>query len=78
MLILLLLNQMNRYMDLFEKVANDPNNYISNPVVREFIPVQAANAGVQVYAQTFRLGQVWVFIRPSGAIFDAGVNKVPR
>ena len=66
-----------RYISLFEKVANNPENLISQPVLREFIPIQAYNAGVQVYAQTFNLGQVWTFVR-NGIIYDAGVNIVPR
>ena len=37
----------------------------------------AYNNGVQVYAQTFNLGQIWVFVR-NGSISDAGVNQTPR
>ena len=66
-----------RYLDLFESVANDPNNLVAEPVIREFITIDAYNNGVQVYAQTFNSGQIWVFVR-NGSISDAGVNQTPR
>lgn len=63
----------NRYLNLFEKVANNINNL--NPTI---LNTQAAQNGVQAYTQTFRNGQqVWVHAR-HGRIFDAGVNLIPR
>ena len=63
----------NRYIKLFESVANNPKNL--NPSI---LDAQAAKNGVQAYTQTFRNGkQIWVHTR-NGRIFDAGVNIIPR
>ena len=64
----------SRFLKLFEKVANNPNNLNSN-VLTNF---QRNTGGFQGFARTFRNGrQVWVQVR-NGKIFNAGVNKIPK
>lgn len=63
-----------RYINLFEKVANNPANL--NPNVLS--PAQQTINGIQGFSQTFRNGsQVWTHTF-NGKIFDAGVNIVPK
>lgn len=64
----------SRYLNLFEKVANNPKNLNPN-VLSNY---QRTTGGFQGYSQTFRNGQqVWVHSR-DGRIFDAGVNLIPK
>ncbi len=59
-----------RYARLFEQVASNPANRLSDAP----LPQASAAAGVQAYAQIQRNGkQVWVYIR-DGRILNAGVN----
>jgi RHS repeat-associated protein len=60
-----------RFMRLFEAVAASPGNRRPNFP----LPPGATQAGVEVYTQTFRNGEVWVFVR-NGQIINAGVNRV--
>jgi len=63
----------NRYLKIFEHVANNPQN-----LNMKTLKPSAIENGVTGYTQTFRNGkQVWVHGR-NGRIFDAGVNNIPR
>lgn len=62
----------NRYIKLFESVANNPSNLNQN-----ILAPNAIKNGVQGFTQTFKNGQIWVHTR-NGKIFDAGVNLIPR
>lgn len=61
-----------RYINLFEKVGNNPAN-----LNQSILAPNAIQNGVQGFTQNFRNGQVWVHAR-DGKIFDAGVNLTPR
>lgn len=64
----------NRYVSLFENVANNSANLDPN-VLNNF---QRSVGGYQGYSQTFRNGgQVWTQTF-NGKIFDAGVNIIPK
>ncbi len=64
----------NRYIELFEKVANEVNNLNPN-VLSNY---QRTSGGYEGYAKTFRNGQqVWVQTF-NGKIINAGVNIVPK
>lgn len=71
------LTSQSRYLNLFENVANNTDNLRANAVSAGLIPQVAADAGVQVYTQTFKNGQVWVFVK-DGRIHDAGVNSTAK
>ncbi len=62
-----------RFINLFERVANNPNNQNPN-VLSNF---QRTNTTVQGFSQNFRNGQVWAQAG-NGRIFNAGVNRIPR
>ncbi len=62
-----------RFINLFERVANNPDNLNPN-VLNNF---QRANQGFQGFSQTFRNGQVWTQTF-GGQIINAGVNRTPR
>jgi hypothetical protein len=63
----------NKYIEIFESVANKPQNL--NPKI---LNLEAAKNGVQAFTQTCSNGkQVWVFVR-DGKIFDAGINIIPK
>jgi hypothetical protein len=63
----------NRYIKLFESVANNPAN-----LNQGILDAKAIQNGVQGFTQTFQNGkQIWVHTR-NGKIFDAGVNLIPR
>lgn len=62
----------NRYIKLFESVANNPAN-----LNQSILAPNAIKNGVQGFTQTFKNGQIWVHTR-NGKIFDAGVNLIPR
>jgi hypothetical protein len=62
----------NRYIKLFESVANNPAN-----LNQSILAPNAIKNGVQGFTQTFQNGQIWVHTR-NGKIFDAGVNLIPR
>lgn len=64
----------NRFIQLFEEVANNVENYNPN-VLSNY---QRTTGGFQGYSQTYRNGyQIWVQTR-NGKIFDAGVNIIPK
>ena len=58
-----------RFAQLFEAVASNPANF--RPGFP--LPPAAQAAGVQVFTQVFRNGQVWVYVQ-GGEILDAGMN----
>lgn len=63
-----------RYINLFEKVANNPANLNPN-VLTNF---QRTSGGFHGYSQTFRNGkQVWSQTL-NGKIINAGVNTIPK
>ncbi|XTB52970.1 hypothetical protein LDK11_12260 [Fusobacterium nucleatum] len=63
-----------RYINLFEKIGNDPSNINPN-ILSTF---QQQNKDFQGYSKTFRNGkQVWVQTI-NGKIINAGVNKEPK
>jgi hypothetical protein len=64
----------NRYIDLFEEVANNSKNLNPN-VLSNY---QRTVGGFEGYSRIFRNGkQIWVHSR-NGRIFDAGVNLIPK
>lgn len=67
------LTSRSRYIELFEIVANNPNNLNT-----KILNATAVKNGVQAYTKTFNNGrQIWVHTR-NGTIFDAGINLYPR
>ena len=60
-----------RYAAVFERVANNMANLRPNYP----LPPGAANGGIQAFTQTFRNGQVWVYVR-GNEIVNAGINRV--
>lgn len=60
-----------RYAEIFERVASNPANLRTGYP----LPPGAAAAGIRVYTQIFRNGQVWVWVR-NGVIQNAGINAV--
>jgi len=61
------------------KTTNKAKGQIPSNAAPSLLPPNAIKNGVSAYAQTFRNGkQVWVYLRPDGTIFDAGVNLIPR
>ncbi|MBS1919591.1 MAG: hypothetical protein JST17_05015 [Bacteroidetes bacterium] len=71
------LTSQNRFINLFENVANNANNLRADAVSAGLMPQAAADAGVQVYTQTFKNGQVWVFIK-DGKVTNAGINLTAK
>jgi RHS repeat-associated protein len=64
----------NRFLRLFEAVAENPANLRVDAVQVRLITQHAADAGVRGFTQTTRSGQqVWVTVR-DGQIINAGVN----
>nr|WP_294860049.1 hypothetical protein [uncultured Fluviicola sp.] len=64
----------NRFINLFENVANNSGNLNSN-VLTNF---QRTAGGFQGYSQVFRNGQqVWTHTL-NGRIINAGVNVIPK
>jgi len=63
----------SRYLNLFEKVANNSKN-----LNQSILKPSAIKNGVQGYTQTFRNGQQVRVHSRNGRIFDAGVNLIPR
>ena len=66
------ISSQERYINLFERVANNPKNLNQN-----ILSPSAVESGVQGFTKSFKNGQVWVQSR-NGRIFNAGVNKVTR
>lgn len=66
------LTSQNRYIQLFESVANNPAN-----LNQSILAPNAIKNGAEGFTQTFKNGQIWVQTR-NGKIFDAGVNLIPR
>lgn len=62
----------NRYIKLFESVANNPAN-----LNQSILAPNAIKNGVQGFTQTFQNGQIWVHTR-NGKIFNADSNLIPR
>jgi RHS repeat-associated protein len=68
------IDSQNRYIKLFEDVANNPANFNSNVLS----PAQRTIEGIEGFSKTFRNGQqIWVQTR-NGKIFDAGINTIPK
>ncbi len=64
----------NRYVQLFENVANDAAN-VNRNVLTNF---QKTSGGFQGYAKTYSKGQqVWVQTY-NGTIINAGINAIPK
>jgi hypothetical protein len=67
-----------RMLLLYERVANNPSNLRLDALQAGLIDARAAEAGVQVFTQTYSpTKQIWVFVR-NGRIYDAGMNLKPR
>jgi hypothetical protein len=63
----------NRYIKLFEKIANNSANLNS-----KILTADAIANGVKGYTMTFRNGsQIWVMAK-DGKIFNAGINLMPK
>ncbi|MCE7057732.1 RHS repeat-associated core domain-containing protein [Algoriphagus sp. AGSA1] len=62
----------NRYISLFEKVANNPAN-----LNQSILAPRAIENGVQGFTQSFNNGQIWVQVK-DGKIFNAGVNLIKK
>ncbi len=62
----------NRYIRLFESVANNPAN-----LNQSILAPRAIENGVQGFTQSFKNGQIWVQVK-DGKIFNAGVNLMKK
>ena len=62
----------NRYISLFENVANNPAN-----LNQSILSPRAIENGVQGFTQSFKNGQIWVQTK-NGKIFNAGVNIIKK